>query len=150
MELYGPYQISLSSIVVGIEVGLVIFPIHFIIILFFKKSRPSVATMNRIRAKTDWQGDTGIIVNDQDYLFDLEQIQVCSSLKCPSSFFVAGEGLELHPTQNSWGTQVKVGMTSFFGQNATYRLKESLCVMNVTQTYIHALVACSQSTGKHI
>lgn len=32
--------------------------------------------MARLRAKTDWQGDTGIIVNDQDYQFDLEQIQV--------------------------------------------------------------------------
>lgn len=32
--------------------------------------------MTRIRAKTDWQGDTGIIANDQDYQFDLEQIQV--------------------------------------------------------------------------
>ena len=55
-----------------------------------------MSTMNRIRAKTDWQGDTGIIVNDQDYLFDLEQIQVCSSLKCPNCF-VAGKGLELLP-----------------------------------------------------
>lgn len=68
---------SLVSIVIGFELGLVAIPIQFLIVLFFKKSRPSVRKMARIRAKTDWQGAPGIIVNDQDYLYDLQQMQVC-------------------------------------------------------------------------
>lgn len=75
MEIYGKYWISVSSIVVVVKGGLIIFLIYFIVILFFKKPRPGISTTNRNRAKTDWQGDAGVIINDQDYLFDLEQIK---------------------------------------------------------------------------
>lgn len=73
----GSYKINIASVIIGIEVGLIIFPINAIIVLLFKKSRPSIATMAHIREKTDWHADTGVIIKDVEYEFDLEEMRVC-------------------------------------------------------------------------
>lgn len=66
----------LTSIQIGIKAALIVLPAHYIIVLLFRKSRPSNSVISRIRAKTDWHGRPSVFADDQEHQFVPQLLQV--------------------------------------------------------------------------